>query len=176
MSIREDEAMTDSNVPQHLRTLIVGVGNPILSDDGVGIHIARKLQELNLDGVEVEELPASGLELLDMVLGYDRVVIVDAIVTTNGTPGEFYVLEEDAFERTIHGASPHGINIATALAIGRKVAADKMPTEVFFVAIEAKDTVNVSESLTPEVAAAIPSIVERILREFVAVPPERGPC
>jgi hypothetical protein len=34
----------------------------------------------------------------------------------------------------------------------------------------------VSESLTPEVAAAIPSIVERILREFVAVPPERGPC
>jgi len=150
------------------RTLIVGVGNPILSDDGVGIHVARELRDLGLEGVDVEELPASGLELLDMVLGYDRVVIVDAIVTDKGRPGEFHVLEENAFERTVHGSTPHGINIATALAMGRKIVPEKMPKEVFFVAIEAKDIVNVSESMTPAVAAAIPSIVDRIVSEFVS--------
>ncbi|HUU07026.1 MAG TPA: hydrogenase maturation protease [Thermoplasmata archaeon] len=150
------------------RTLIVGVGNPILSDDGVGIHVARKLRDLGLESVDVEELPASGLELLDMVLGYDRVVIVDAIVTEEGRPGGFHVLEENAFERTVHGSTPHGINIATALAMGRKIVPEKMPKEVFFVAIEAKDIVNVSESMTPAVAAAIPSIVDRIVSEFVS--------
>ncbi len=160
--------MDDSSRQHRPRTLIVGVGNPILSDDGVGIHIARRLNELKLDQVDVEELPASGLELLDLVLGYDRVIIIDAIVTDGGKPGEFHVLQEDSFERTVHGASPHGINIATALAMGRKIVADKMPEQVFFVAIEAEDIVNVSESMTPPVAAAIPSIVDRIVSEFVS--------
>jgi hydrogenase maturation protease len=162
------EIMSEPECGQRPRTLIVGVGNPILSDDGVGIHIARRLKEMALDGVEVEELPASGLELLDMVMGYDRVVIIDAIVTDRGSPGEFHVLEEDAFERTVHGASPHGINIATALAMGRKIVPEKMPGQVFFVAIEAKDTVNVSEDLTPEVAEAVPAIVDRIVSEFIS--------
>lgn len=160
--------MNGSDERPRPRTLIVGVGNPILSDDGVGIHVARKLRDLGLEGVDVEELPASGLELLDMVLGYDRVVIVDAIVTDKGRPGEFHVLEENAFERTVHGSTPHGINIATALAMGRKIIPEKMPKEVFFVAIEADDIVNVSESMTPPVEAAIPSIVNRIVSEFIS--------
>ena len=164
--------MSGSEEGRHKRTLVVGVGNPILSDDGVGIHVARRLQQLGLEGVDIEELPASGLELLDMVLDYDRVVIVDAIVTKEGEAGRFYVLQEEDFERTVHGSSPHGINIATALAMGRKITPERMPREVFFVAIEAKDTVNVSEKLTPSVAAAVPSILERIVTEFIA--PERG--
>ena len=156
-----------SGVGRRPKTLVVGVGNPILSDDGVGIHVARRLKTMALEGVEVEELPASGLELLDMVIGYDRVIIVDAIVTGKAAPGDLHVLEEDAFERTIHGWSPHGINIATALAMGRKIVPEKMPKRVFFVAIEAKEVVNVSENLTPEVADAVPSIVERIVSEFI---------
>lgn len=158
----------NERMPDGPRTLIVGIGNPILSDDGVGIHIARRLKKLGLEGVDVEELPASGLELLDMVLGYERVVIVDAIVTDGGKPGTFHVLEEDAFERTVHGASPHGINIATALAMGRKLVPERMPKRIHFVAIEAKDIVNVSEEMTAEVAQAVPSIVERIVSEFVS--------
>jgi hydrogenase maturation protease len=144
------------------RTLIVGVGNPILSDDGVGIHIARRMKGLQLPDVDVEELPASGLELLDMVLGYDTVVIVDAIVTGKESPGKMYVLEEDDFERTIHGTSPHGINIATALAMGRRIVPEQMPRRLLFVAVEADDVVNVSEELTAPVAAAVPSIVDRV--------------
>ena len=146
--------------------LVLGIGNPILSDDGVGIHVARKMKEARLLGLEVEELAASGLELLDMVRGHDRVVIVDAIQTSGGRPGDIYELREEDFERTIHGSSPHGINVATALALGRRLVPQEMPEEVLFFAIEAEDLVNVGEKLTPEVEravdAAIRMIVERL--------------
>lgn len=149
-----------------MKVLVLGVGNPILSDDGVGIHVARELKKRKLPGVDVEELAASGLELLDVVRGYDKVVIIDAIQTTKGKPGELHVLEEKDFEKSIHGSSPHGINIATALALGRKLVPNEMPRDVIFFAIEAEDLVNVSEKLTPKVAKALPRIVEQVKKEL----------
>jgi hydrogenase maturation protease len=152
---------------QHcVKKLVLGVGNPIGTDDGVGIHVARELKKLNLEGVEVEELPASGLELLDMVVGHDKVIIVDAIRTAGGCPGEFYTLSEDDFVRSVHGASPHGINIPTALAMGRKVVPDQMPKELVFVAVEVEDIENVSDKMTPKVAAAVPSVVKLVLEKL----------
>jgi hydrogenase maturation protease len=148
------------------KILILGVGNPILSDDGIGIHVARELKRKDLQGVDVEELAASGLELLDAVRGYGKVVIIDAIQTTNGRPGEFYVLEEKDFEKSVHGSSPHGINIATALAMGRKLVPEEMPDDVVFIAVEAEDLVNVSESLTPKVKAALRKVVDRVVGEI----------
>ena len=153
-----------------VRILVLGVGNPILSDDGVGIHVARELLKLQLPGVEVEELAASGLELLDVVRGYDKVIIVDAIQTTEGEPGQLHVLDEKDFEKSIHGSSPHGINIATALALGRKLVPDEMPKEVVFFAVEAEDLVNVGERLTAKVANALPGIVERVVKESRSTP------
>ncbi|MCJ7562578.1 MAG: hydrogenase maturation protease [Thermoplasmata archaeon] len=150
-------------VADGMRTLVIGLGNPILSDDGVGIHVARKLREMSMPSIDVEELAASGLELLDMIIGYDQVIVVDAIKTEGGRPGEFYALREEDFENTVHGASPHGINVATAFALGRKVVPDKMPKEVIFIAIEADDLVNVSEELTDTVSKALPSIVEFVI-------------
>jgi len=145
-----------------VRTLVLGVGNPILSDDGVGIHAARLLKEEGLTDVDVEELPAGGLELLDLVRGYDLVVIIDAIQTRDGKPGDIYRLEEKDFERTVHGSSPHGINIATALALGRKIVPEQMPREVHFIAVEAKELVEVSESMTAEVERALPEVVRQV--------------
>lgn len=149
-----------------MRTLVIGIGNPILSDDGVGIHVARELQKKGLPGVDVEELAASGLEFLDIVRGYDYVVVVDAIKTSTGKPGDIYELEEKDFERAVHGSSPHGINIATALALGRRIVPEQMPKRVRFIAIEAQDLVNVKESLTPDVAKAVPEVVRIIQKEL----------
>lgn len=149
-----------------VRILVLGVGNPILSDDGVGIHVARELKTKRLPGVHVEELAASGLELLDMVVGFDKVVIIDAIQTKDGIPGEIHLLEEKDFEKAVHGSSPHGINIATALALGRKIVPERMPKEVTFVAIEAEDLVNVKEQLTPKVAAAVSKVVKMVEDEI----------
>jgi len=153
-----------------VKTLVLGVGNPILSDDGVGIHVARIIRDRRLPDVDVEELPAGGLELLDCVLGYDAVVIIDAIQTRGGKPGDFYQMEEKDFEKTVHGASPHGVNIATALALGREIVPERMPRRIVFVAVEAADLVNVGETLTPRVQAKLPEIadfVEGRIRELL---------
>jgi hydrogenase maturation protease len=146
-----------------VKTLVLGIGNPILSDDGVGIHVARRLKEMRPAGIVVDELAASGLELLDMVRGYERLVIVDAIQTSGGKPGDIHELVEEDFEKSVHGSSPHGINIATALALGRKLVPQEMPREVTFLGIEAEDLVNVSERLTPDVERAVDEAVRIIL-------------
>jgi len=148
-----------------VKVLVLGVGNPILSDDGVGIHVARELRQMMLPGVHVDELAASGLELLDVVLDYDKVIIIDAIQTANGVPGETYILDEKDFEKSVHGSSPHGINIATALALGRKVVPERMPKVVVFIAVEAEDLINVKEQLTPKVQAALPRIIKMVENE-----------
>ncbi len=158
--------LSSGPVTTSVKTLVLGVGNPILSDDGVGIHVARELKKRKLKGITVDELAASGLELLDAVRGFDKLVIIDAIQTKGGKPGQVYVLEERDFEKSIHGSSPHGINIATALALGRKLVPQDMPKEVVFFAIEAEDLVNVSEKLTPRVAEAVPKILDRIAKEL----------
>jgi hydrogenase maturation protease len=128
--------------------------------------VARELRQRRLSGVEVEELAASGLELLDVILDFDKVIMIDAIQTTNGTPGDIYVLEEKDFEKSVHGSSPHGVNIATALALGRKVVPERMPKVVVFIAVEAEDLINVKEQLTPMVQAALPGIVKRVEDEL----------
>ena len=149
-----------------MKILVLGVGNPILSDDGVGIHVARALASRKIPGVDVEELAASGLELLDVILGYDKIVIIDAIQTAKKRPGEIHVLDETDFEKSVHGSSPHGINIATALALGRKIAPERMPKEVVFIAVEAEDLVNVNEHLTPKVQAALPKVIKKVEDEI----------
>ncbi len=152
-----------------MRVLVLGVGNPILSDDGVGIHVARALKERTLQDVTVEELAASGLELLDVVLDFDKVIIIDAIQTKDGVPGQIHVLEEKDFERSVHGSSPHGVNIATALALGRKVAPERMPRSVVFIAVEAEDLINVKEQLTPKVQAVLPKVIKMVEDEIMGL-------
>ncbi|MDY6959769.1 MAG: hydrogenase maturation protease, partial [Halobacteriota archaeon] len=79
-----------------MRTLVFGIGNPILSDDGVGIYVAREIKKrLSSDisqfkDVDVEEGSVGGLKLLDTILGYERVILIDAIMTESGSPGDIY--------------------------------------------------------------------------------------
>ncbi len=62
-----------------MNTLILGVGNPILTDDGVGIKIARKLKEEN-PGLEVTETSEVGIALLDLAVGYDKIIIMQRLL------------------------------------------------------------------------------------------------
>ena len=111
-----------------MKTLILGVGNPTLMDDGVGIKIARKLKEENPE-LEVTETSEVGITLLDLVVGYDRLIIIDSIKTESGKPGELYELELEDLDPTMDFSSSHGVGIATALKLGRRLGY-KMPRYV----------------------------------------------
>ncbi len=144
-------------------TLILGIGNPILTDDGVGIKIARKLKEENLQS-EVVETSEAGLALLDLIPGYDKLIIIDSIETEHGKPGEVYKLALEDLKPAMDFTSSHGISIATALELGR-VMGYKMPSCVSLYAVEIKDNVTFSENCTPEVEKRVPLITKQIIGE-----------
>ena len=148
------------------KTLVLGLGNPILSDDGVGPAVARELEgKLDPLVVTVTEASLGGLNLLDLLVGYDRVIIIDAIKTAGGQPGQIHRLDPTALTTTRYATSPHDVNLATALELGKKLGL-AMPQKLDIFAVEVSDTENFSEAYTPAVAAAIPACVAMVLGEL----------
>ncbi len=149
-----------------MKTLVLGLGNPILSDDGVGIRVVQEL-ESNLDHEDVTVMEASivGLDFLDLLAPYDRAIIIDAIQTREGKVGQVYRLEPEAFVATQHASSPHDVNFATALELGKRLGLP-LPQQITIFAIEVQDVTTFSERCTPEVMAAIPKCARMIIQEL----------
>jgi len=150
-----------------MKTLILGLGNPILSDDGVGNRVAKELEGklAQRQDVAVMETSLSGLSLIDLLAGYDKAIIVDAIQTAEGKVGQIYRLSPDAFNNTRHASSPHDVNFATALELGNKLGI-AMPKQIVVYAVEVADTSTFSEQFTPKVKQAIPKCVKTIIKEL----------
>ena len=148
------------------KTLVLGLGNPILSDDGVGCRVAAALNDrLHEPGIEVLEAAVAGLDVLDILTGYDKTIIIDAIQTRAGTPGQIYRLEADALADTRHAATPHDVNLATALELGRRLGLP-LPRQIIIFAIEAGDVTSFGEECTPEVTRAVPACAALVMREL----------
>ena len=107
----------------------------------------------------------AGLSLLDLLAGYDRAIIVDAIQTVGGKVGQIYRLDPQAFDSTRHTCSPHDVNFATALELGNRLGL-ALPQQIVIFAIEVAEASTFSEECTPEVRRAIPVCVEMIIQEL----------
>jgi hydrogenase maturation protease len=147
------------------RILILGLGNPLVTDDSVGLRVAAELKD-RLAGrpdVEVGEDYWGGLRLMERMAGYDRVVVIDAI-QTGAPPGTIHRLAIGDIP-TQRSASSHDVNLPTALALGRQ-AGMKLPEDrdILLVGIEAADILTFGEHCTPAVAEAVPRAVEEVLR------------
>ncbi len=147
--------------------MILGLGNPILRDDGVGNRVAQELEAklAQRQDVTVMETSLSGLSLIDLLAGYDKAIIVDAIQTAEGKTGQIYRLNPDAFNNTRHVSSPHDVNFATALELGNKLGI-AMPKQIIIYAIEVNDVSNFGEEFTPGVQRAIPKCIKHIIKEL----------
>jgi hydrogenase maturation protease len=149
-----------------MKTLVIGLGNPILCDDGVGIRVARELAaRVHSPDVIVEETGAAGMDCVEILAGYQRAIIIDAVYTGRARPGEIIRLAPDDLNSTLHSASLHDISLSQAIEMGRQMGA-KMPQEIIIFGIEVADTTTFSESCTPGVESAIPECVERVLDEL----------
>jgi hydrogenase maturation protease len=157
-----------------MRTLVLGLGNPLLGDDAVGLKVAALVRErLNgAAGVDVEEEEAGGLRLMERMTGYDRPVLVDAAVT-GGTPGTISRLTTPDDLPTQRTATAHGIDLPGALALGRQLGYP-MPSEVRIIAIEAESVLEFRHEMTPAVAAALEPAVAAVLEELAAAPPKEA--
>ncbi len=146
-----------------MNTLILGIGNPILTDDGVGIKIAQRLKEGNPE-LEMIETSEAGITLLDLITGYNKLIIIDSIKTEKGKPGDLYKLELEDLKPAKAFSSSHGIGIATAFELGQRLGY-KMPKCVNLYAVEIKDNTTFGEECTEEIKTRIPFIAKHVIDE-----------
>jgi hydrogenase maturation protease len=148
------------------KTLVLGLGNPILSDDGIGCHVALALKKkIKKPEIDVIEASIAGLDVLEILADYDTAIIIDAIQTKEGSPGQIYRFEPDMFVDTCHTSTPHSVNFATAIKLGEQLGLP-LPQRITIFAIEVNDVISFSEMCTPEVTAAIPACVSMVVQEI----------
>ncbi len=162
--------MTDETYPSSVlrrpSSIVLGLGNPLLGDDGVGWRVAEKCAEriAGMPNVEVDCFARGGLSLMERLIGYDRAILIDAINTGGKPTGTVACLrlEELQNPNAGHLASAHDATLQTALEMGRALGA-QLPRAVMVVAVEAENVYDFSEELSPLVAAAVPRAVELVM-------------
>lgn len=142
--------------------LVVGIGNDILSDDGIGPRL--------IDALKIEDFPApvefqkgtlGGLEVLEMITGYSEVIFLDAIKTKGGIPGAVYLLTPETFIETLHLTNLHDINFLHALELGKKLDMP-VPKKITIIAIEILEDLEFGIHFSPPVQQKYPGILEEI--------------
>ncbi len=147
--------------PGHPPILVLGLGNPVLGDDGIGCRVAMALQPAtDLRGAEVDTFEKGGLSLMERIVGYRRVILVDAVTTGEAPRGSVnvYPLGELPNPGLGHLNSAHETSLQTALELARQLDAE-VPAEITVVAIETDRVFELGEELTPEATAALPRAV-----------------
>ncbi|HEY4721623.1 MAG TPA: hydrogenase maturation protease [Anaerolineae bacterium] len=149
-----------------MKTLILGLGNPILGDDSAGLKVAEIIRRrMTLDpSIEVSEDYWGGLRLMERMIGYDQVIIVDAICTGIWPAGSVLCLNPDDVP-TQHTASTHDVNLPTALQLAATLNL-KMPDRIRIIAIEAENVLDFSERCSPAVTLALSHAAEAVLAEL----------
>lgn len=142
--------------------LVLGLGNDILTDDAVGLHVVAAAQVLLADEgrVEVRATTGMGLALLDEIVGRAGLVLVDAEQTGHGEPGAVRELDPAALAGTLTTA-PHFLGLRETLALGAALGLP-MPARVRIIAIEVSDPFTLGTALTPAVAAAVAPAAARV--------------
>jgi len=151
-----------------MKTLVIGLGNPILGDDGVGWRVAEQVAQKTAGRPEVEVDCASlgGLSLMERLTGSERVILVDAIFTGTkpvGTVSQFTLSNLPDLSAG-HSASAHDTSLRNALNVGRSIDI-LLPRDenVIIIAIEAENVYDFSQELSPAVAGAVPQAVKTVL-------------
>jgi hydrogenase maturation protease len=149
-----------------LKVLVLGLGNDLYGDDGVGPEVVRRLEEkaaapsgpYRADvGVEYAACSLSGLALLDVVVGYDALVIVDTILRPHPVVGRTRIMDMPEI-RDVPGPSPHYISVPQTLALGRSIGL-KVPERVKVVAVEARNLHRLGDGLSLAMRRRLPDIV-----------------
>jgi hydrogenase maturation protease len=145
--------------------LVLGVGNLLLRDEGVGVHVAQRLQEMALPPeVEVVDGGTGGFDLLDDIEGREKVVIVDT-VKGGQKPGTIYRLKpEDIDGGPKSSVSLHDVSVSDLLSLADMLGV-KRP-EIVMIGIEPKDMESADLELSPEIEAQVPRLIELVFKEI----------
>jgi len=165
-----------------MRIIIVGLGNPILGDDGVGWRVAEEVSRLSgiplgdaplpglsppkPDPVTIERYSLAGLSLMERLTGFERVILIDSLNTgwhPQGAVIHFTLADIDDLTYG-HSASAHDISLKNALKLGRRMG-EPLPADehIHIVAVEAQHVYDFREELSPCIAEAVPAAAKKVI-------------
>jgi hydrogenase maturation protease len=146
--------------------LILGIGNKILSDDGIGIRLIEDLQDYFKDScLHFKTACAGGLEIVELMQDYEHVIILDAIKTKGGKPGKIYYFTLQDFKDSLHTSNFHDISFLIALEFG-KTSGMKVPGDIKILAIEIVEDMYFSENFSNEIQIRYNFIKSKV-RDFI---------
>ncbi|HUH64903.1 MAG TPA: hydrogenase maturation protease [Syntrophales bacterium] len=147
-----------------MKTLVLGMGNPILSDDAVGLALVEILKK-RINRVDFAAGAMIGLSLFDLIVGYDTVFIIDAMTTREGKIGGWKKVCTDDKCGTLHLFSSHGLNIFELMELGVRCGLP-MPRLAAVYGIEIGNDVAFAESISPELSEILPAIAHEIIGDM----------
>jgi len=146
--------------------LILGMGNDILTDDGIGIKITKVLEkEFPNKGFIYDTLSLGGLEIIEYIKDFNSVIIIDAIKTMNGIPGTVYHFVPEDFKETLHLSNIHDISFLTSLRLAKDLEI-KTPDDIHIIAIEILEDMVFSDNFTPQIQEKYPEILKEVKEIF----------
>ena len=133
------------------KILILGIGNEILTDDGIGPKIVKQLeQDSPIKNVEYQTACMGGLDILELLRDYDKVVFIDAIKTRGGVPGDVYYLTPENFKETLHLSNLHDVSFLHAIELGKQLEI-KVPDDIHIIAIEIVEDLVFEDTFSPQI-------------------------
>ncbi len=150
-------------MPGNKNILILGLGNDILTDDGIGPRLTNDLSKMIVNNdMHFITTCCGGLEIVEYIKGYQQVVFIDAIRTREGIPGDVYYFKPSDFKETSHLSSLHDITFLTALNLGNTLELD-LPSDLHIIAVEIIEDMEFSDELTAPLKAGYPEILKKVI-------------
>lgn len=145
-----------------MQTVILGIGNELLGDEGIGVHAVRRLQNETLpEQTKVVEVGTAILEALDELEQADRVIVIDAMQDGNA-PGTVYKIPLDQCSGSQCIASMHGFDIFRVMALAGRTT----PPPVTVFGVE-PGVIDWSMELSPPVAGSLPHLLDAVQEELM---------
>lgn len=144
-------------------TLILGIGNDILTDDGIGPKLVHKLKKTRkYPQVAFQTATVGGLEILELIRDYKRVIFIDAIKTKDGVPGTIYQLTPSHYKETLHLSNFHDVSFLAALDLAKQMEIS-IPDQIDIIAVEIVEDLIFSNKFSPPIAKKYKAIFSEVL-------------
>ncbi|HNW99669.1 MAG TPA: hydrogenase maturation protease [Bacteroidales bacterium] len=144
------------------KILILGMGNDILTDDGIGIKITKFLEKnFPFPNIVYDTLSLGGLEIIEYIREFKMVIIIDAIKTLNGIPGTVYQFIPDDFKETTHLSNIHDVSFLTSLKLAKELDITT-PENIHIIAVEIIEDMIFSDEFTPLLQEKYPEILKEV--------------
>jgi len=167
--VPDSETPAPALAPTSGRTVVLGLGNPVLCDDGVGLAVVAALKRLldaaPIPGADVLMSTRAGFELIDLLRDYRRAILVDCLALPDPQPGRVRRLSLHDVSGSTRLVNAHELSVGVAFQLAERMGI-RMPTEVEILAVEAADTSTICEELTPAVQAAVGPLCQEIYADL----------